>query len=241
MSSSVHKPIVYIISAPSGSGKSTLVNELLKSVSDLEFSISYTTRAPRGSETNGRQYYFVSRPEFEKMIRHGDFLEYAEVFGNYYGTACRFLEEAEQHGRDLLLDIDVQGAEQIQQKLPNATSIFILPPNRKTLEERLRKRSEDREEVIQRRLITASREIENYDRYNYILVNNILEESSAILQAIVRSERLLRSGDTLSDEQAKIVALANHCRLASVRDRLRPILASFKWAAVGGDRGDSLP
>src|SRR5260370_42211022 len=112
-----------------------------------------------------------------------------------------------------MLDSGVQGAAQSQQKIPDAVSIFILPPNRTTLEERLRKRSEDREEVIQRRLITAGREIKNYDRYNYILVNNILEESSAILQAIVRSERLLRSADTLSDEQAKIVPLASHCRL----------------------------
>jgi len=172
MSSPVHKPIVYIISAPSGSGKSTLVNEILKSVSDLEFSISYTTRAPRGSEANGRQYYFISRPEFEQMIREDAFLEHADVFGNYYGTARRFLREAEQKGRDLLLDIDVQGAEQIQGKLPDATSIFILPPDRKTLEERLRKRSEDREEVIQRRLDAATREIENYQRYNYILIND---------------------------------------------------------------------
>src|SRR6202161_875826 len=168
MNASPHKPLVYIISAPSGSGKSTLVNELLKKVSDLEFSISYTTRAPRGSELNGRQYYFVSRSEFEKMIREDAFLEHAEVFGNYYGTARRFLQEAERNGRDLLLDIDVQGAAQIQHKLPNATSIFILPPDRKTLEERLRKRSEDRSEVIQRRLDAATREIENYQRYNYI-------------------------------------------------------------------------
>jgi guanylate kinase len=228
MSVSPHKPLVYIISAPSGSGKSTLVNELLKSVSDLEFSISYTTRAPRGSETDGRQYYFVTRTEFERMIRDGAFLEHAEVFGNYYGTARRFLHEAEQNGRDLLLDIDVQGAAQIQQKLPNATSIFILPPNRKTLEERLRKRSEDREEVIQRRLITASHEIENYDRYNYILVNDHLEESIEILQAIVRSERLLRAGRALSEDEAKIVSLSDCCRLTNVRERLKPILDSFK-------------
>jgi guanylate kinase len=226
--SSAHKPLVYIISAPSGSGKSTLVNELLKSVRDLDFSISYTTRAPRGSEENGKQYYFVSREEFEKMIREDEFLEHAEVFGNYYGTARRFLREAELKGHDLLLDIDVQGAAQIQQKLPDATSIFILPPDRKTLEERLRKRSEDREEVIQRRLITASQEIRNYNRYNYILVNNILEESSALLRAIVRSERLVRSGVTLSDEEAANVALANRCRLANVGDRLQRILGSFR-------------
>jgi guanylate kinase len=222
------KPIVYIISAPSGSGKSTLVNELLKKVSNLEFSISYTTRAPRGSESNGRQYYFVSRPEFEKMIRDGEFLEHAEVFGNYYGTARRFLHEAEQNGRDLLLDIDVQGAAQIQQKLPDATSIFILPPNRKTLEERLRKRSEDSEAVMQHRLKKASREIESYDRYNYILVNDQLEDSIRALRTIVRGERLVRAGQPLSPEEAKTVALADGCRLANVRDRLKVILDSFK-------------
>jgi guanylate kinase len=235
MSSTTHKPLVYIISAPSGSGKSTLVNELLKSVSDLEFSISYTTRAPRGSETNGRQYFFVTPSEFEKMIRDGEFLEYAEFDGNLYGTARRFLHEAQQNGRDLLLDIDVQGAAQIQQKLPNATSIFILPPNRKTLEERLRKRSEDRDEVIQRRLIAATREIENYDRYNFILINDHLEDSIDLLQAIVRSERLQRAGQLLSDEEAKIVKLADCCRLANVRDRLKPILDSFRKS------GDSEP
>jgi guanylate kinase len=230
------KPLVYIISAPSGSGKSTLVNELLKKVSNLEFSISYTTRAPRGSETNGRQYYFVSRAEFEKMIEEDAFLEYAEVFGNYYGTARRFLHEAEQNGRDLLLDIDVQGAAQIQRKLPDATSIFILPPDRETLEERLRKRSEDREEVIQRRLFTASREIENYDRYNYILVNDQLEDSIKALRAIVRGERLLRGTRPLSPDEIKTAAIAERCRLANVRDRLKPILDSFKPPeAHGGD------
>lgn len=238
MTSPLHKPLVYIISAPSGSGKSTLVNELLKSVSDLEFSISYTTRAPRGSETDGRQYYFVSRPEFEKMIREDAFLEHAEVFGNYYGTARRFLHDAEQNRRDLLLDIDVQGAEQIQRKLPEATSIFILPPDRKTLEERLRKRSEDCEEVIQRRLVTASREIENYQRYHYILVNDQLEDSIELLRAIVRGERILRAGKPLSDEEARLVGLADRCRLASVRERLQPILDSFRSSgpAAGNNR-----
>ena len=237
MSSPPHKPLVYIISAPSGSGKSTLVNELLKKVSDLEFSISYTTRAPRGSETNGRQYYFVSRAEFEKMIGEDAFLEHAEVFGNYYGTARCFLLKAEQHRRDLLLDIDVQGAKQIQDKVPEATSIFILPPDRKTLEERLRKRSEDSDEVIERRLDTATREIENYQRYNYILVNDQLEDSIKLLRAIVRGERLLRTGRALSEEETKIVALGDCCRLANVRERLQPILASFR--SSGNSGGDS--
>ena len=233
--SASHTPIVYIVSAPSGSGKSTLVNELLKQSGDLDFSISYTTRAPRGSEINGRQYYFISRPEFEKMIREDAFLEHAEVFGNYYGTARRFLQEAERNGRDLLLDIDVQGAAQIQHKLPDATSIFILPPDRKTLEERLRKRSEDAEGVIQRRLITATREIENYQRYNYILVNDQLEDSIRLLRAVVRGERLQRADRALSEEEQKIVALADCCRLANVRERLGPILASFSGESGTGN------
>jgi guanylate kinase len=170
------------------------------------------------------------------MIREDKFLEHAEVFGtHYYGTARSFLQEAEKKGRDLLLDIDVQGAEQIQQKLPDATSIFILPPDRKTLEERLRKRSEDREEVIQRRLRTARREIENYTRYNYILINDQLEESIKRLRAIVRGERLLRLGEPLTEDQAKIVAMADCCRLTNIRDRVQRILDSFR--ATDSDPG----
>jgi guanylate kinase len=234
MTSTIHKPVVYIVSAPSGSGKSTLVTELLKLVPDLDFSISYTTRSPRGSEQNGKQYYFVSQAEFEQMIRSGAFLEYANVFGNYYGTARRFLQEAEAKGHDLLLDIDVQGAEQIKRKLPDAASIFILPPDRKTLEWRLRKRSEDREEVIQNRLVTASREIENYDKYNYILVNDRLEDSIEGLQAIVRSERMRLSGRELSAEDLRIKTLADRFRLANIRDRVQPILASFISPTLSG-------
>jgi len=229
-----HKPIVYIISAPSGSGKSTLVNELLKLVSELDFSISYTTRAPRGSEQNGKQYHFVPREQFEQMIRDDEFLEHANVFGDakvpgdYYGTARRFLREAGVHGHDLLLDIDVQGASQIKQKLTDAVSIFVLPPDRKTLEWRLRHRGEDREAVIARRLVTARREIENYSKYDYILINDKLEESSESLQAIVQSERLQRSGCLLSSDEKKTVELADRHRLANVRERVLPILASFR-------------
>ncbi len=224
---STYTPIVYIISAPSGSGKSTLVNELLKLVSNLDFSISYTTRKLRGSEQNGKQYHFVSREEFEQMIRDGEFLEHAEFDGNYYGTARRFLHETGQKGHDLLLDIDVQGAAQIKKNLPDAVSIFVLPPDRKTLEWRLRKRSEDAEAVIARRLLAASREIENYDKYDYILINDDLEESIDSLEAIVLSERLRRSKAPLSEEDKKIVDLADRHRLANVRDRVGPILGSF--------------
>jgi guanylate kinase len=226
--SSTYSPLVYIISAPSGSGKSTLVNELLKLVPNLDFSISYTTRAPRGSEQNGKEYHFVSRQEFEQMIRDDEFLEHASVYGtDYYGTARRFLREAGKKGHDLLLDIDVQGAAQIKQKLPEAISIFVLPPDRKTLEWRLRKRGEDSDEVINRRLDAARREIEKYDKYDYILINDKLEESSDSLQAIILSERLRRTDASLSAEGKKIVELADRQRLVNVRDRVRPILDSF--------------
>jgi guanylate kinase len=227
-----HKPIVYIISAPSGSGKSTLVNELLKLVPRLDFSVSYTTRAPRGSEQNGKQYHFVPCEEFERMIRDDEFLEWANFDGNYYGTARRFLEEVGQKEHDLLLDIDVQGAQQVKQRAPEAVSIFVLPPDRKTLEWRLRKRSEDAEDVIVRRLVAASREIENYDKYDYILINDDLEVSIDSLEAIVLSERLLRSKLTLSAEEKKIVELAERQRLANIKDRVQPILASFSAAST---------
>ena len=222
-----YRPLICIISAPSGSGKSTLVNELLKLVPGLDFSISYTTRPSRGSEQNGKQYYFVSRKEFEEMIRNDEFLEHANVFGNYYGTARRFLREAGEKGRDLLLDIDVQGAEQMKRKLPEAVSIFVLPPDRKTLERRLRKRSEDAEEVIARRLITATREIGNYNKYDYILINDDLEESIENLEAIVLAERLQRAGQSLSVTERKLVESADRHRLANVRNRIGPILDSF--------------
>jgi guanylate kinase len=221
------RPMIYIISAPSGSGKSTLVNELLKLVPNLEFSISYTTRTLRGSEQNGKQYHFVTREKFEQMIRAREFLEHANFDGNYYGTARSFLKEAGLKGHDLLLDIDVQGAEQIKRNLTDAVSIFVLPPDRKTLEWRLRNRSEDAEDVINRRLVTASREIENYDKYDYILINDKLEESIESLQAIVLSERLRRSRPALSPGENKIVELADRHRLENVRERIAPILESF--------------
>lgn len=231
---------VYIISAPSGSGKSTLVNEVRLIVPGLKFSISYTTRVPRAGEQNGREYYFVPRAEFEDMVLRDQFLEHAEVFGNYYGTARRFLSEAEEERKDLLLDIDVQGAAQIKAKIPEAVSVFILPPNRNELEKRLRTRSLDKEDVIQRRLVTASREIENYDKYDYILVNDRLEESIDALKSILLAERLQRSGahgqGQRSADDTNLMAKAEGCRLKNVRERLRPILASFEKAAVPGGR-----
>jgi len=222
---------VFVISAPSGSGKSTLVSKARELVPGLHFSVSYTTRAPRGKERNGREYYFISRQEFEEMIRKDEFLEYAEVFGtgtDYYGTARRFLREAEQKRDDLLLDIDVQGAAQIKSKISEATSIFILPPDRKELEKRLRVRGLDSAEVIQRRLANASREIENYSKYDYILVNDCLPDSIDALTSILLAERLRRSGVERSADGTKIMERAEPCRLRNMKERLQPILASFR-------------
>jgi guanylate kinase len=227
---------VFIISAPSGSGKSTLVGGVRARVSRLDFSVSYTTRKPRGDEQDGREYYFVSREEFEDMIGRDEFLEHAEVFGNYYGTARRFLREAQAKGHDLLLDIDVQGAAQIKCGLPEAVSIFILPPNRTILESRLRHRSLDAEDVIQRRLVTARREIENYDKYDYILVNDRLEDSIEALKSILLSIRLTRSGAKQTVADTDLVVRAERCRLDNARQELQPILDSFVSTAAPGGR-----
>ena len=224
---------VFIISAPSGSGKSTLVEKLRTQIPNLEFSISYTTRTPRGAEKNGREYFFVSHEQFREMIRNDEFLEFARVFEvDYYGTASRFLRKAEERGNDLLLDIDVQGAEQIREKIPDAVSIFILPPNRSELEKRLRERGQNREDDIQRRLDDARREIENYEKYDYILVNDRLDESVEGLKAIVLSERLRRSGQ----EDRGLSARAEMYRLENIRERVQPILQSFREVAAGGGK-----
>lgn len=223
--------ILYIISAPSGSGKSTLVNELRKFVSGLEFSVSYTTRSPRGSEQNGREYYFISRQQFEDMMKRGEFLEYADVFGNYYGTAKSVLEHAARRGNDLLLDIDVQGERQVKGMIPDAVSIFVLPPSRTELESRLRKRSlseqVNSEEVIRRRLDEARKEIENYPNYDYILVNDRLEQSVDRLQAIVLAQRLKRSGKPLSPADNRYLEAAEKSLKSNMEGKIRNILASF--------------
>ena len=221
-------PLVFIISAPSGSGKSTLTNEILKLVPNLVFSISYTTRALRGSEQNVKQYYFVSMENFERMVRDGEFLEHANVHGSCYGTARRFLREAGTSGNDLLLDIDVQGAAQIKKNLTEAISVFVVPPDRKTLEWRLRNRGENSERDIQRRLQDAKREIEEYDKYDYVLINDHLEKSIERLEAIVLSERLRREKRTLSQEEAAIVERAERLRLTNLKEKVQPILASFR-------------
>ena len=182
--------IVFIISAPSGSGKSTLVRRLLDTAPDLLFSVSYTTRPVRNQERPGEDYNFISREEFETRALRGEFLEHAQVFGNYYGTHRGALERAVAAGRDLVLDIDVQGARQLKIALPEAVTVFVLPPSREVLEQRLRSRSADSEEVIERRLRGAALEVRNYTQYDYVLINNDLDNSVARLHAIVEAERI---------------------------------------------------
>ena len=183
---------VFIISAPSGSGKSTLTHRLLAEIPDLRFSISYTTRPPRGKECDGKDYFFVTREDFETRVAKGEFLEHAQVFGNYYGTHISELDRAAAENVDLILDIDVQGARQLKEKRPAAVSIFILPPSRQVLEERLRARSQDSEPVIERRLHEAAEEIRNYSLYDYVLVNREVEASVDTLKSIVKATRSRR-------------------------------------------------
>ena len=189
---------VFIISAPSGSGKSTLVSELMRLVPRLRFSVSYTTRYPRGDERDGVDYFFISRSDFEERVARGEFLEHAEVFGNYYGTHISELDRAAAEGYDLVLDIDVQGARQLKERIPAGVSIFILAPSRQILEERLRARSQDSEAVILRRLHDAAGEIRNYSLYDYVLVNREVAASVETLVAIVMATRSRR--DRMEDE-----------------------------------------
>ncbi len=226
--------ILFIISAPSGSGKSTLVNQLRSLVDNLEFSVSWTTRNPRGSEQQGREYHFTDRGTFEQMVDQDEFLEHAEVFGNYYGTALQSLRDAEAQGKDLLLDIDVQGAAQVREKIHDAVSIFVMPPTKEVLATLLRNRSRaegaitaETEKIIERRLAQAATEIVNYRQYGYILVNDILDQATERLAAIVSSERIRRSGQQANPEERRLIELAESCRQTNATARLLPVLHSF--------------
>lgn len=220
--------ILFIISAPSGSGKSTLVSELRKLVPGLEFSISYTTRDPRGSEQQGVEYHFISKGEFKAMIEAGEFLEHAVVFGdNYYGTAASALTTAKEHGHDLLLDIDVQGALQVMEKVPDAVSIFILPPSPQVLDKRLRNRSQAEgftdETVIEKRLAQARTELGKLSCYKYALVNDVLEEAVSEMRAIVLEAR----GEIGSGANGSESSVAASCQTSTPSPRLRAALSSF--------------
>jgi guanylate kinase len=198
--------IIFIVSAPSGSGKSTLVSSLMKGVPGLLFSVSYTTRPRRGKEVDGRDYHFISPEEFQAMRDRDEFLESAGVFGKCYGTHREVLDRARAEGKDLVLDIDVQGARQLKGKFPEAVTAFILPPSREELELRLRARGEDSEEVIQRRLRDAADEIRNYNAYDYTIINRDRDQAAEVLSSIVRGERARRT---------------------RIEEQIRPILDTF--------------
>ncbi|RUL64102.1 guanylate kinase [Dyella dinghuensis] len=180
---------LFIVAAPSGAGKSTLVNALLEREPGISLSISHTTRPPRTGEEYGRHYYFVERAEFEREVAEGIFLEHAEVHGNFYGTSRKTVEGLLNQGRDVLLEIDWQGAGQIRKSKPDCVSVFILPPSRAELERRLRGRGSDSAEVIERRLRNSRGEIAHAHEFDYIIVNDRLEDALDGLQAIVQAVR----------------------------------------------------
>ena len=178
---------LYIVSAPSGSGKTTLLQHIVAKFDHLLFSISYTTRAPRGHEENGIEYFFVDRDEFQGMVDRQEFLESAEYHGNMYGTSRQFVEENMASGRAVILDIDVQGAQQVKGQIEGAVTIFLMPPSFAELERRLKERRLEDDETIRRRLAIAKREILRYNDYDYVVINDKLDESIGLLEAIVRS------------------------------------------------------
>ena len=185
--------LLLIIASPSGAGKTTLTRDLLAHFPDLTFSVSHTTREPRGNEENGSDYHFVHRPRFQELVAQGAFAEWAEVHGNLYGTSVQEIERCRREGKKgLVFDIDYQGARQIKAVLPNAVSVFVLPPSLAELEARLRSRAQDDEQTIQRRFANAKREIEHYGLCDYVVVNADLEESKNHMRAIVYAERARR-------------------------------------------------
>jgi guanylate kinase len=200
------EPLVLIVSGPSGSGKSTLVQKILE-VPGTMLAVSSTTRPPRKTESNGKWYNFVSEAEFQGMVQRGEFLEYAQVFGkNWYGTPRKALDEALERKKDLVLEIDVQGALQVKQKLPGSIAVFVMPPSCADLELRIRARGQDSEDEIQRRLERARQEMLSYSSYDFAIVNDDLERAGREVQAI---------------------ALGSRCRVARTEEHIREILKSF--------------
>ena len=198
---------LFVISAPSGSGKTTLVRRLLDTLDDVQFSISFTTRSVRGSERDGIDYHFITEESFRSKIEEGEFLEWAEVHGNLYGTSKIETEKIRAGGEDILMDVDVQGATQVRKAQPDAVTLFIMPPSFGVLEERLRGRRQDSDKVIEGRLVEARHEIHHYKDYDYVLVNDSVERTSELFKAIVLSERM---------------------RPHLLQDRIRPIVDTFK-------------
>lgn len=194
---------LYILSAPSGAGKSSLINALLADLprSEAQLSISHTTRNSRSGEEEGVHYYFTNHAEFEALIEKGHFLEWAEVFGNYYGTSLPMIEKSLEQGIDVFLDIDWQGARQIRQKLPNVKTIFILPPSRAELEKRLFGRGQDSAETIAKRMAEAISEMSHYNEFDYVIVNDDFQTALGELKSILTAERLKLETQVLRHKQ----------------------------------------
>jgi guanylate kinase len=181
---------LFIVSSPSGGGKTSLVRALLEAEPEVRLSVSYTTRAARASEADGRDYHFVTPPVFERMLEAGEFLESAVIYGNRYGTSQKWIERERAEGHDVLLEIDWQGAQQVRRLMRQVVSIFILPPSPEVLESRLRERGQDTEEVVARRLAAARHEIAHVSEYEYVIINEDFNRAAQDLRSIIRAERL---------------------------------------------------
>ncbi|MEN9658742.1 MAG: hypothetical protein RL571_2207 [Pseudomonadota bacterium] len=181
---------LFVVTAPSGAGKTTLVAALLAADQNVQLSVSFTTRAPRPGEVDGKDYHFVAREVFEKMILNGDFLEHAEVYGNYYGTSQTWINHAIDTGSDILLEIDWQGAAQVRRLFPEVVGLFVLPPSVEVLEQRLKNRGKDSDEVIERRMAAAKEEISHVEEFDYVIVNEHIDEAVRDIVSTVRAERL---------------------------------------------------
>lgn len=184
---------LFVVVAPSGAGKTSLVNELLQREPNVRLSVSYTTRAPREGELNGREYHFVARAEFERMIAADDFLEHANVFGNYYGTSRRWIEQQLSGDHDVLLEIDWQGAQQVRKLFPHMVGVFIMPPSIDELRRRLQRRGTDAPETIERRVSGAREDISHVLEFEYIIVNESFDSAATDLHAVVRATRVSRA------------------------------------------------
>ena len=193
--------LVFVISAPSGTGKTTLVRKVMEQLPDLHFSVSYTTRAPRANEREGEDYYFVSSAAFQKMVERGEFLEWAEVLGNRYGTTLTSVKQFTSRGMDLILDIDSQGAKKVKQEVDQTVLIYILPPSLEVLRERLIKRGLDSPEMARLRLASAHRDIEEAHWYQYLIINERIEEAVEKLKAIIIAERCRRDKASILEEK----------------------------------------
>ncbi len=194
--------MLIVVSSPSGGGKGTLIDRVLQTVPGVSYSVSYTTRAPRSREQDGREYFFVSREAFEEMIRRGDFLEWANVYGHLYGTSRAQVERERDAGRDIILEIDVQGAESIRGLIPDAVTVFILPPSFELLQNRLIARGTDSPADLERRLQGAPAEVEQYENFQYVILNDDINRASAQLAAVVYAERARRERQEATSSEA---------------------------------------